>query len=235
MLVEDDVDFADLVKINLERLNENYKITIFHSAQTAITALTSGSFNVIISDYHMPIMDGLQFLTKIRDMNVSLPFIIFTGLDQDELEEQSFNAGATYFIKKGNNFKQSISELNKFLNFFLIQQKKALKFGEDDFRQQTLATKISSFNKNTHLDLILQNNDFGFYVLDLTGKIVYVNKKGAFDLGYKSVQALLDDKSNMDIIKILDIYNPKYFDFLSKRFSFKTGDELFSDEIINII
>ena len=234
MIVEDDQDFASLVKFNLERLNQNIQISIFSSAKQAIDALDKESFSVIISDYYRPEINGLKFLKIIRKKNISIPFIIFTGLDQEELEEQSFSAGATYFIKKGTNFKQSISELNKFLNFFFIQQRKALREGTNEIINNLSLNSISSFNPDLHLDLILQNIEFGFYVLDLSGKLVYANKKGAIDLGFSSVQFLLDKKSNSDIFKILDIYNPKYFDFLTKRFSFKTGDELFSDEMINI-
>ena len=234
MIVEDDQSFADLVKFNLESLNQNIQISVFSSAKQAIEALDKESFSVIISDYYMPEINGLKFLKIIRKKNISIPFIIFTGLDQEELEEQSFSAGATYFIKKGTNFKQSISELNKFLNFFFIQQRKALREGTNEIINNFSLNSISSFNPDLHLDLILQNIEFGFYVLDLSGKLVYANKKGAIDLGFASVQLLLDKKSNSDIFKILDIYNPKYFDFLSKRFSFKTGDELFSDEMINI-
>ena len=231
MIVEDDQSFADLVKFNLESLNQNIQISVFSSAKQAIDALDKESFSVIISDYYMPEINGLKFLKIIRKKNISIPFIIFTGLDQEELEEQSFSAGATYFIKKGTNFKQSISELNKFLNFFFIQQRKALREGTNEIINNFSLNSISSFNPDLHLDLILQNIEFGFYVLDLSGKLVYANKKGAIDLGFASVQLLLDKKSNSDIFKILDIYNPKYFDFLSKRFSFKTGDELFSKNL----
>ena len=233
MLVEDELDFADVVKQNLEQLNRDIKISIFNCPTKALTALKNENFSVIISDYHMPEMDGLKFLSHVRDLNIFIPFIIFTGLDEAELEEQSFSAGATYFIKKGHNFKESLFELNKFVNFIFIQQKKALREGGVDNSTKEILNTKSFFNKNEHLDLILQNIEYGIYILDLTGKLVYTNKKGAQDLGYPSTEALLADKSS-DIFKILDIYNPKYFDFLTKRFNFKTGQDAFSDEIINL-
>ena len=235
MLVEDEEDFSSLVKIHLERLNEKLNIYTYTSASEALKALKNESFNVIVSDYHMPDIDGLDFLSRIRKMNLTTPFILFTGVDQDELEDMAFNAGAIYFIKKhlGADVRQSIAELNKFLNFILRQQKKATKEGLDHFKSVKTDLK-PVFNISDHLDLIFQNIEFGLYVLDLEGQVIYANKKAALDIGYRSVDELLANKSNKDIFAILDVYNPKYFNFLTKQFNFKRGEELFSDELINI-
>ena len=191
MLVEDDKDFADVVKLSLERLNKNLQISIFNDPNEALTVLDKETFSAIVSDYNMPDINGLKLLTITRNLNITIPFIIFTGFDQAELEEQSFSAGATYFIKKGSNFKESISELNKFLNFIFTQQNKAFREG-NTANSNVLAI---DFNKNLHLDLIVQNLDCGVYILDLSGKLVYTNKKGELDLGYHSENSLLTDKS----------------------------------------
>ena len=230
MVVEDEKDVADLVKINLEKLNDNVSISIFENPISAIEALKTKSFNVIISDYHMPEINGLKFLSIIRKNNILTPFIIFTGLEQ-ELEELAFNEGATYFIRKGPDFRQSIHEMNKFINFILNQQKRSLKEGTTGLTEPVIS---KSFDKTTDLELILQNIDFGLYILNLEGQIVFANRKGATDLGYDTVDNLLNDRSNKDIFKVLDVYNPKYFDFLNKQFNFKSGDEIFNDELVNI-
>ena len=73
------------------------------------------------------------------------------------------------------------------------------------------------FRIEDHFDLIFQNVEFGLYVLNLSGEVIYANKKAAQDLGYSSVEKLLANKSNKDIFSILDVYNPKYFDFLTQN------------------
>ena len=91
MLVEDEEDFSSLVKIHLERINDKLQISTFTNASQAIEALRNQQFNVIVSDYHMPDIDGLSFLANIRKLNISTPFILFTGVDQEELEDKAFN------------------------------------------------------------------------------------------------------------------------------------------------
>jgi CheY-like chemotaxis protein len=234
MLVEDEKDLSQVIKLLLERLNDKFRITIFDTPKTALSSLKTEQFNIIISDYNMPDCNGITFLTEIRKNNISIPFIVFTGYDQQELESEAINAGATYFVKKGNDIKNSINELNKFMSFIFRQQKRATKLGFSEGTNRIISEFTPNFDKKIHLEQIIQNIEIGIYILNLFGEVVFTNKKGALDLGYPTVDALLADKSNKDIFKILDIYNPKYFDFLSKRFSFNNEDDLFSDELINL-
>ena len=42
-------------------------------------SLNPNGFDIIISDVKTPIMDGVDFLIKVRENNQSIPFILMTG------------------------------------------------------------------------------------------------------------------------------------------------------------
>ena len=54
-------------------------VTLCRSGQEALTALAQGSFDVILTDYEMPEMNGLQLATRLRAQGVETPIILLTS------------------------------------------------------------------------------------------------------------------------------------------------------------
>lgn len=70
------------------------------SGEKGLEALTSGSFDVIVCDLHMPGMDGIELLRRIRTSHPNLPFIILTGHPSVALAVQAVRNGAYRFLRK---------------------------------------------------------------------------------------------------------------------------------------
>ena len=69
----------------------------------ALQRLDNDSYDVVISDYDMPFMDGITFLKTIRDKRINIPFIMFTGVDRGGLMHQAIENGANSFIENRQN------------------------------------------------------------------------------------------------------------------------------------
>ena len=67
------------------------------------------------------------------------------------------------------------------------------------------------------LETILAGINTGIYALNLSGELIYVNKKGANDLGYKTPNDMMLDGGG-DVFKVLDVYNPSYFNNVENKF-----------------
>jgi len=73
------------------------------SIKEAFEKMKKREFDVIASDFQMPIKDGLQFLKELRDNGNNIPFIIFIGKGREEIAIEALNLGAdNYFNKIGS-------------------------------------------------------------------------------------------------------------------------------------
>ena len=112
LLVDDDPLFLELSKTFLEVFHDITSDTV-NSAREALQRLDNDSYDVVISDYDMPFMDGITFLKTIRDKSINIPFILFTGVGRDELIHQAIENGANSFIEKIGDPRAQYSELSK--------------------------------------------------------------------------------------------------------------------------
>ncbi|MGB9938607.1 response regulator [Methanosarcina sp.] len=112
LLVDDDPLFLELSKTFLEVFHDITSDTV-NSAREALQKLEKDSYDVVVSDYDMPFMDGITFLKTIRDKSISIPFILFTGVGKEEIMSQAIENGANSFIQKIGDPRSQYSELSK--------------------------------------------------------------------------------------------------------------------------
>ena len=82
LLIDDNDAFLEMAKTFLLKQDQELEITVVNSASNALNKMEKQDFDVIICDYQMPGMDGLELLEKLRREGNSIPFIIFTGRGQ---------------------------------------------------------------------------------------------------------------------------------------------------------
>ena len=110
LYVDDEKDLLDLGKLFIEQSGD-FSVTTMASAPAALTLLQKEKFDVVVSDYQMPDMDGIQFLVEVRKNFGSLPFILFTGRGREEVVIQAINNGADFYLQKGGDPKPQFVEL----------------------------------------------------------------------------------------------------------------------------
>ncbi|MEF8832190.1 MAG: response regulator, partial [Candidatus Thermoplasmatota archaeon] len=112
LLVDDDRSLLSEGKKFLERINEEIEVLTVSSAERALEMIDEEELDVIVSDYKMPDIDGLEFLEELREERDSdVPFIIFTGKGEEEVAMKALNLGVGRYIKKGNDPKSQYGVL----------------------------------------------------------------------------------------------------------------------------
>ncbi len=106
LFVDDEQKLLEQAKIFLEKEDDRLCVTVTNSAVDALELLFIERFDLLIADYKMPEMNGLELLEKIRKkMKLDIPFIIFTGKGREEVAIKALNLGANRYIKKGGDPK----------------------------------------------------------------------------------------------------------------------------------
>ena len=111
LLVDDEENLLQITKLYLEKTNPKLRIFTSLSGRNALNLLVKEPFDIIISDYQMPEMDGLEFLATVKEQAYDIPFIIFTGKGREEVAIQALNLGADYYLQKGGDPKSQFREL----------------------------------------------------------------------------------------------------------------------------
>lgn len=99
LLVDDDDLFRESLGLNL--IDEGYDVTSFDNGREALAYLeTGGGADVMLLDWRMPELTGIEVLRRMRRTGVSLPVIFLTALSDDIYEEAALEGGAVDFIDK---------------------------------------------------------------------------------------------------------------------------------------
>lgn len=166
LYVDDEPALLDVCKNYFDRLGD-ITITGADSARNAIKLLKTSPFEVIISDYQMPGMTGIDLLKYLQQQNITTPFILFTGQGREEIVIEAINNGATYYLQKGGTPKVLFTELEHKIREAIRRQsaEKALLESEARYRAvfENSGTAIVIIEEDMTIQLC--NNEF----LRLTG------------------------------------------------------------------
>lgn len=101
--MDDEPSFLDQAEMFLEEEDDRLDVTTATSVEKGIEILEEEDFDAIVSDYKLPEMDGIDFLEYLRDQEIDIPFIVFTGKGREEVAMESLNLGADRYLKKGGD------------------------------------------------------------------------------------------------------------------------------------
>jgi len=167
LLVDDEPSLCNVAKQFLEQSDEIIVDTVF-SAQEALRSLDQKVYDVIISDYQMSGMDGIQLLKSLRSTGISIPFILFTGRGREEVVIEALNNGADSYLQKGGNVIAQFAELEN-----AIAQVVKKKRAEDSLR-----------SNEEKLRLITDNTRDTLWLMDMQMKTTWISPSVFRTRGY---------------------------------------------------
>jgi two-component system response regulator QseB len=98
LLVEDDENLRETVQDWL--IFEKHTVEIAITGPEALEQLSISQYDLIVLDWYLPDIDGLEVLKRYRASGGTAPVLMFSGRDSDEARQAGLDAGATKFLIK---------------------------------------------------------------------------------------------------------------------------------------
>ncbi len=100
LLAEDEEVLRMLVVDTLE--DEDYRIDEACDGQEAIEMLQTNSYDLILLDYMMPVLSGIELIVRLRmiDTHKSTPVMMLSAKSQKADQDKVIEAGADFFMAK---------------------------------------------------------------------------------------------------------------------------------------
>lgn len=99
LIIDDEASFSSLLKIDLES-DKDYIVHTANSGEEGIESIKSGQFDVILLDYHLGTMTGLQVLHWMSEQKMETPVIMLTAAGTEEVAVNAMKLGAYDYVRK---------------------------------------------------------------------------------------------------------------------------------------
>lgn len=134
----------------IEALTKELGLTVksFTSAKEALSYLSYNTVDIVLTDYMMPEMHGIDFIKNLRHTNSDVPVVMITAVTDDkQLKLDALEAGATEFLNKPLNpaeFKARLTNLMNLRRAQLLLKDKALLL-EEEVRKAVRTVEMREF------------------------------------------------------------------------------------------
>ena len=109
LIVEDDPAIGLMLKRGLE--DEDYNITLCDNGEDGIYIAKTANFDVIILDWMLPLINGIEVIRRLRNDNINTPILMLTAKGEIEDKVTGFRNGADDYLPKPFRFEELLVRL----------------------------------------------------------------------------------------------------------------------------
>jgi two-component system, OmpR family, response regulator ChvI len=184
VLTDDDELFRESLGLNLT--DEGYDVTSFSNGHETLTYLQEGGeADVLLLDWRMPELTGIDVLRRLRRAGIAIPVIFLTVLSDDVYEQAALEGGAVDFIDKSRRLPILLKRLELIAEG--IRPTRAAEASPAVLRRSDLELRCDShraFWKDMMVDLSLTE----FRIIELLAT------RAGEDIGYREIYDLVHGK-----------------------------------------
>ncbi|MCM3213063.1 response regulator (plasmid) [Niallia taxi] len=172
LIVDDHLVVREGLKLILETNDKFQVIGEAENGSQALDILKAKKPDVILMDLNMPVLNGLDTITKLNELKVSIPIIILTTYNEDEWMIKGLELGAKGYLLKDTSRENLFRSIETAVRGETLLQPEIL---ERVLKAKT-ANEVSLSNNATNL------TEKELFILKAAAK-GYRNKDIAFDIG----------------------------------------------------
>ena len=104
LVVDDEAMYAEMLYGILRQ--HHYKADMFTDSNQAFEMIVNGDYQLIVTDYQMPGLNGVQLVEKVRAAGLSIPIIIISGMMNTPELQRAVNMGITLSFAETNCYSR---------------------------------------------------------------------------------------------------------------------------------
>jgi CheY-like chemotaxis protein len=115
LLIDDDASVLKISRLMLERMG--YTVSAYDNPLAALDAVRNDptAFQIVITDYNMPVMPGLEIAAAVRDLCPDLPVAVTSGYVDDQLRIGAARVGVADLISKPFTVRELSAKIEQVL------------------------------------------------------------------------------------------------------------------------
>lgn len=111
LLVDDDQDMREILSEFLQE--EGYDVVSACDGESALNSLKSQRYNLVILDYKLQGIDGLQVLEQVQQIDSDLIAIMISGFGSEETKQKARQLGVYEFLDKPFDVENMLNVIKK--------------------------------------------------------------------------------------------------------------------------
>lgn len=120
LLVDDEVSQTELLKGFLGK--KGFKVTATQDPEEALTLIRSQGFDLLLSDYRMPKMDGLTLIKNAREIDPTVQIIMMSAYGTIETAVEIIKSGASEYLTKPIDLQELLLLIDKCIDKRVLQE-----------------------------------------------------------------------------------------------------------------
>jgi two-component system KDP operon response regulator KdpE len=112
LVVDDEPDVANLVKMGIAYQRPDYEIVESHSGSDALDRAAREPWDLVILDLTMPELDGFTVLGALRGAGSDVPVIVLTARDAEQDRVRGLELGADDYVTKPFSHKELVARID---------------------------------------------------------------------------------------------------------------------------
>lgn len=113
LVIEDEVTLAEILKKQFE--DSDYLVGIANDGYVGKQMAESNEFDLIVLDINLPLINGYDLCSELRNSKNNIPVIMLTALGTLENKLNGFSAGADDYLTKPFEFRELLARVNVLL------------------------------------------------------------------------------------------------------------------------
>lgn len=113
LIVDDSESIREVLAFGIS--NAGYDVLIAPDGQEALKYFDGRAIDLLLTDYHMPKMNGLELIIKVRQLESYkfMPILVLTTENQVEMIKEARDCGATGWLTKPFQTEKILQTLRK--------------------------------------------------------------------------------------------------------------------------
>ena len=130
LLIDDNMDQVVITKKTLAKIGPDYELDSAPNGKEGIEKLKKNAYDIVLCDYRLPDLSGIEVLKQMKECGNTTPFIIVTSMGNERLAAEAMKGGAYDYVVKDASYEEILPEILR-QSLERYSERKALKQERD--------------------------------------------------------------------------------------------------------